>query len=58
MSDTLNNSEKVLSRSDLVMIAVGNVIGGGIMAITGIAIGITGRSVVWAFLLACILVLF
>lgn len=46
MSDTLNNSEKVLSRSDLVMIAVGNVIGGGIMAITGIAIGITGRSVV------------
>lgn len=40
------------------MIAVGNVIGGGIMAITGIAIGMTGRSVVWAFLLACILVLF
>ena len=50
--------EKVLSRGDLIMIAIGNVIGGGIMAITGISIGMTGRSVVFAFALACILVLF
>lgn len=58
MSAETSHSEKILSRADLVMLAVGNVIGGGIMAVTGIAIGMTGRSAVWAFLFACVLVLF
>lgn len=50
--------EKVLSRGALIMIAIGNVTGGGIMAITGISIGMTGRAVVFAFALACVLNLF
>lgn len=44
-----------LGRMDLVSMAVGQIIGAGIMAMTGTAIGMTGRSVNIAFLIAGIL---
>lgn len=44
-----------LSRMDLVSMAVGQIIGAGIMAMTGTAIGMTGRSVNIAFLIAGVL---
>ncbi len=53
----MSNTEKVLSRSDLVALAIGNVIGGGIMSLTGIAIGITGRSIVLALIICTVMVL-
>jgi APA family basic amino acid/polyamine antiporter len=46
--------KRVLGRGDLMGIAVGQIIGAGVMALTGIAIGMTGRSVVFAFLLSAI----
>ncbi|MEG1548114.1 MAG: APC family permease [Clostridia bacterium] len=49
--------EKVLTRGNLLALAVGNVIGGGIMTLTGIAIGVTGRSIVISLLLCSVLVL-
>ncbi len=52
-----NNSEKTLSRIDLICLAIGNVIGGGIMSLVGIAIGMTGRSVVLALILCSVMVL-
>ncbi len=52
-----NGEGKVLSRGDLVALAIGNVIGGGIMSLTGIAIGITGRSIVIALVVCSIMVL-
>ena len=39
------NSERVLGVFELTSIAVGNVIGGGIMSVVGVAIGLTDRSV-------------
>lgn len=44
-----------LSRMDLMSMAVGQIIGAGIMAMTGTAIGMTGRSVNLAFVIAGIL---
>lgn len=54
------NNQKVckLGRMDLVSIAVGQIIGAGIMAMTGTAIGMTGRSVNLAFILAGVLCIF
>lgn len=46
-----------LGRMDLVSVAVGQIIGAGIMAMTGTAIGMTGRSVNLAFIIAGILCL-
>lgn len=48
---------KSLGRRELFSIAVGQIIGAGIMALTGIAIGMTGRSVNLAFILAAIAVI-
>lgn len=47
--------EKVLGKIDLTSIAVGNVIGGGIMSVVGIAIGLTGRSVAIAMVICAIM---
>lgn len=47
--------KKLLTRTDLFSMAIGQIIGVGIMTMTGIAIGFTGRSVVFAYLLAGIL---
>ncbi len=43
---------KLLSRGDLFSMAVGQIIGVGIMTMTGIAIGFTGRSVNIAYIIA------
>lgn len=44
-----------ISRMDLISIAAGMIIGAGIMAMTGTAIGMTGRSVNIAFMIAGVL---
>lgn len=54
MATETNNNNK-LSRMDLFSMAIGQIIGVGIMTMTGIAIGFTGRSVTFAYILACIL---
>lgn len=48
---TKTASSQKLTRTDLLSMAVGQIIGVGIMTMTGIAIGFTGRSVVFAYLL-------
>jgi Amino acid transporters len=48
--------KRVLGRRDLFGMAMGNVIGAGVMALTGIAIGMTGRSVPLSFLIAAFFV--
>ncbi len=48
--------KRQLSLFDLISIAVGTIIGSGIMVLTGIGIGMTGRGIAWAFLVAGILV--
>ena len=48
--------KRVLGKKDLVSIAVGATIGSGIFSLTGICIGMTGRSVSLAFILSAILV--
>lgn len=47
---------RVLGKKELVSIAVGATIGSGIFSLTGICIGMTGRSVSLAFLLSAVLV--
>ena len=47
--------EKKLTRTDLFSMAIGQIIGVGIMTMTGIAIGFTGRSVNIAYIVAGIL---
>lgn len=47
--------KKVLGLKDAIGIAIGQIIGAGIMSITGIAIGLTGTGVPLAFLLSSIL---
>lgn len=48
--------KRVLGKKDLVSIAVGATIGSGIFSLTGICIGMTGRSVTLAFILSAVLV--
>jgi APA family basic amino acid/polyamine antiporter len=45
---------RVLGRKDLFSIAVGQIIGAGIMSLTGVAIGMTGKSVPLSFMVAAI----
>lgn len=52
---TETNDKNKLSRMDLFSMAIGQIIGVGIMTMTGIAIGFTGRSVHFAYILACVL---
>ena len=47
-----NADNKKLTRADLFSMAIGQIIGVGIMTMTGIAIGFTGRSVNLAYLVA------
>lgn len=57
-STSTGELKRNLGRMDLVSVAVGQIIGAGIMAMTGTAIGMTGRSVNLAFIIAgflCIL---
>ncbi len=48
---------RVLSFRDVFFIAVGQIIGAGVVALTGVAIGMTGPSVVLAYLASAVLVL-
>ena len=57
MSQKGSQLKQTLGFWDLVGAAVGQIIGAGIMSLTGIAIGLTGRSVPIAFLLASVMVL-
>ena len=49
--------KQVLSFTDLMGTAVGQIIGAGIMTLMGIAIAITGKGVPFAFLISAILVI-
>ncbi|MDR1902706.1 MAG: APC family permease [Treponema sp.] len=46
--------KRVLGFGDLMGIAIGQIIGAGIMSLMGIGIGLTGRSVTLAFLIAAV----
>lgn len=46
-----------LSRKDLIAMGIGNVIGGGIMSLLGIAIGLTGRSIVFSLIICNVMIL-
>lgn len=48
------NLKKTLGRRDLFSLAVGQIIGAGIMSLCGVAIGMTGTGVVLAFIVAAI----
>ena len=41
----------------MLAMAVGNIIGGGVMTMTGIAIGLTGRSILIAYIISAVLIL-
>ena len=49
--------KRVLGRKELLAIAIGETIGAGVFALTGVVIGISDRSVVLCFLLSAILVM-
>lgn len=49
--------KRTLGRGDLMGMAVGQIIGAGIMSLTGVAIGMTGKSVTLAFIVAAIYVI-
>ncbi|WP_053364974.1 APC family permease [Bacillus sp. FJAT-27245] len=51
-----NGTKGTLGRGDLVAMAIGNIIGGGIMSLLGIAIGLTGRSIVIAIVICSIMI--
>ncbi len=51
------NLKRVLGRGDLMSIAVGQIIGAGIFALVGVAIGMTGKSVNIAFMIAAVFVI-
>lgn len=52
---TTKNLSRVLGRKELLAMACGQIIGAGVMSMTGVAIGMTGRSVTIAFLIAAVL---
>ena len=52
MSNQENNLKKELTFTDALGIAFGQIIGAGILALMGIAIGMTGKGVILAFLLS------
>ena len=58
MNNTEQNLKKVLGFKEVLSIAMGQTIGSGVMAMTGIAIGMTGRGVVLAYILSSIFVIF
>lgn len=54
---TTKDLKRVLSFKDLMGVAMGQVIGAGIMSLMGVAIALTGRSVPISFLLSAVFVL-
>ena len=57
MTDSTVDLKRVLTFWDVLFIAIGQIIGAGVVALTGVAIGMTGPSVIFAYLVAAILVL-
>ena len=55
MSNQPNNGHKKLNFSDCMGMAVGQIIGSGIMVLTGIVIGLTGHGTPYAFILGALL---
>ena len=53
---TTKDLKRVLGRKELMSLAIGQIIGAGIMALMGTAIGMTGCSVFYAFLLSTVFV--
>ena len=51
-----NNSKAVLGFFDLMSISLGQIIGAGVVIMTGIGINITGYGTPWAFVLALAIV--
>jgi APA family basic amino acid/polyamine antiporter len=49
------NLKQVLGTWDVIMMAVGLIIGAGVMSLTGVAIGNTGTGVIFAYLLSALL---
>ena len=58
MSEQNHELKQVLGFWDLMSAAVGQIIGAGIMSLTGAAIAMTGKSVPIAFVISAILVVF
>lgn len=58
MASEESKLKKVLGLGDVMSIGVGQIIGAGVMALTGIAIGMTGSGVVLAFIVSSIFTLF
>ena len=56
MSNASSGGSKSLGRGDLLAIVIGNVIGGGVVTMTGLAIGITGRSIILSYIICAIMV--
>lgn len=57
MSDTGNSGKKMLSFTDCMSMAIGQIIGSGIMVLTGIVIGLTGHGTILAFILGAVVAL-
>ncbi|MDR3247722.1 MAG: APC family permease [Treponema sp.] len=54
---TTKDLKRVLGFGDLMSVSVGQIIGAGIMSLLGIAIAMTGRSAVFSFMIAAVLVI-
>ena len=55
MSQETRTASKKLTLLDLISLAGGQIIGAGVMSLLGIGIGFTGRSIVFAMLIAAVL---
>ena len=55
MSNQPANGHKKLNFSDCMGMAVGQIIGSGIMVLTGIVIGLTGHGTPYAFIMGALL---
>jgi APA family basic amino acid/polyamine antiporter len=55
---TTKDLKRVLGFGSLMSVAVGQIIGAGIMSLMGIGIAMTGRSVVFSFIIAAVMVIF
>ena len=56
-TETRQDSKRLLGFWDLMSISLGQIVGAGVVVLTGIGIGITGYGTPWAFLLALGIVL-
>src|SRR5208337_2834577 len=57
MENQERNLKKVLGLGDVIGVAVANVVGAGILVLTGIAIGMTGTGVILAYMASAVFTL-